>query len=674
MAHSSLIPHPSSLSSVLVANRGEIAVRICRTLREMGVRSVVVASIPDRRSLAVRSADSWVLLEGYTAAETYLDVEAVIAAAKAEGCDAIHPGYGFLSERADFAERCAAEGIVFVGPPPAVLRALGDKAAARRLAVEAGVPVVPGYDGPDGDEALLAAARDLGPPLMVKARGGGGGRGMREVHDLAELPEALASARREAQAAFGDPGLLLEKLITDAHHVEVQVLADQHGNFVHLGERDCSVQRRRQKLIEETPSPVVDAALREELTDAALRIARAANYVNAGTVEFLVETPAGGKPTGFYFLEVNPRLQVEHPVTEMVTGLNLVELQLRVAVGEPLPVRQEDVKFEGHAIEFRINAEDPWEDFRPSVGRAGEELRTARFLPEAESPRTDSGIEGGDSVSGFYDSLLLKVVYHRPTREETLAEAASGIGGVEGLRTNHELLRRVAADPAFAAGRAGIGLLERELPRLLGLAPVGKEKVAAAVLGLMLVTHPYPPRGREGPFARNTAWIGAGSVRLWLSDGRMFYEAEVESVDRHEARVRVNGEPYTCTWRSPELKGLRVNGTPLEASFDYFDVQSIEVRDRAGPHRIFVVPPPPLPRRAHAAVEGAAVVAAPLAGTVAAVHCAEGDSVEAGQLVVTIEAMKMEHRVTATSPGTIRRVAVAPRDVVREGDVLVEVE
>jgi acetyl/propionyl-CoA carboxylase alpha subunit len=357
-------------TSVLIANRGEIAVRITKTLRRMGIRSVVVASIPDRRSLAVRSADAWVLLEGYSAAESYLDVDAVIAAAKAEGCEAIHPGYGFLSERADFAERCAAEGITFIGPRPEVLRGMGDKAAARQLAVSNGVPVVPGWDGADDPETLVREATNIGFPVMLKARGGGGGRGMREVFAAEELPEVIESARREALAAFGDGGLLLEKLVTNAHHVEVQIVADTHGNVIHLGERDCSVQRRHQKLIEESPSPVVDDALRERLTGYALKLARAINYVNAGTFEFLV-TPspsADGEGAGgeVYFLEVNPRLQVEHPVTEMVTGLDLVELQLRIAAGEALPIRQEDVTFTGHAIEFRINAEDPWDGFKGS--------------------------------------------------------------------------------------------------------------------------------------------------------------------------------------------------------------------------------------------------------------------------------------------------------------------
>ena len=402
---------------VLIANRGEIAVRIARTLREMGIRSVVVASIPDRKSLAVRTADASVLLEGSSPAESYLDVDAVIASAKQHGCLAIHPGYGFLAERADFAERCAAEGLVFIGPPPAVLRGLGDKAAARRLAVEHGVPVVPGWDGADDDTTLIREAGRIGYPVMLKARGGGGGRGMREVFEAADLPDAIESARREALVAFGDGGLLLEKLVTHAHHVEVQVLADQHGNVIHLGERDCSLQRRHQKLIEETPSPVVDAALREQLTSAAITLARAVGYVNAGTFEFLVGAPGADGRRPFYFLEVNPRLQVEHPVTELVTGLDLVELQLRIAAGEPLPLQQDDVSFNGHAIEFRVNAEDPWDDFRPSSGRIQ--------VLYGDGARFDSGFEAGDTVPTQYDSLLGKRLFTGATRDRAIEWAAT---------------------------------------------------------------------------------------------------------------------------------------------------------------------------------------------------------------------------------------------------------
>ncbi|MEO9255823.1 MAG: biotin carboxylase N-terminal domain-containing protein, partial [Tepidiformaceae bacterium] len=453
-------------TSVLVANRGEIAVRIVKTLRKVGIRSVVVASIPDRHSLAVRTADASVLLEGYSPAETYLDIDAVVAAAKAEGCEAIHPGYGFLSERADFAERCQAEGIVFIGPPPAVLRGMGDKAAARQLAVENGVPVVPGWDGADDDTTLLREGARIGVPLMVKARGGGGGRGMREVFELEDLPEALISARREAESAFGDPGLLLEKLVTKAHHVEVQVIADAYGHVVHLGERDCSVQRRHQKLIEETPSPVVDDELRAELTGAALRLARAINYVSAGTFEFLVGEPdPATQKRPFYFLEVNPRLQVEHPVTEMVTGVDLVELQLRTAAGEPLPFSQDSVEFNGHAIEFRINAEDPWDGFKPSAGRVAEDLVIV-------NARCDVGFESGDFVPTQYDSLVAKAIFRGTDRSSTLRAAKGALEGLvwRGIRTNLGLHAAIIHSEAFRTGAASIDWLEANLGGLLAAA------------------------------------------------------------------------------------------------------------------------------------------------------------------------------------------------------------
>ncbi|MBK9610965.1 biotin carboxylase N-terminal domain-containing protein [Candidatus Amarobacter glycogenicus] len=504
--------------SVLIANRGEIAVRIAKTLRKMGIRSVVVASIPDRRSLAVRTADAWVLLEGYSAAESYLDVDAVIAAAKAEGCQAIHPGYGFLSERADFAERCAAEGITFIGPPPAVLRGMGDKAAARQLAIANDVPVVPGWDGDDDPETLVGEAASIGYPVMLKARGGGGGRGMREVFTAKDLPEAIESARREAIAAFGDGGLLLEKLVTNAHHVEVQVLADTHGNVIHLGERDCSVQRRHQKLIEESPSPVVDDALRERLTGHALKLARAINYVNAGTFEFLVSAPTetsslppslarkrgrGGEGPDVYFLEVNPRLQVEHPVTEMVTGLDLVELQLRIAAGEQLPLKQEDVTFSGHAIEFRINAEDPWDGFKPSSGRL-------QVLWD-DATRADSGFQEGDTVPSQYDSLLLKRILDGHGMEALAAGAVLGSDDVLGVRSNLGLLKSIAANGDFGAGaptwsglRRPRGASRRGTPRLVTAAAASPSVRADTLAGNWARVR---PRSGLAQASRRAMWI-----------------------------------------------------------------------------------------------------------------------------------------------------------------------
>ncbi|MGE0600215.1 MAG: biotin carboxylase N-terminal domain-containing protein [Dehalococcoidia bacterium] len=651
--------------SVLIANRGEIAVRIAKTLRRMGIRSVVVASIPDRRSLAVRSADAWVLLEGYSAAESYLDVDAVIAAAKAEGCEAIHPGYGFLSERADFAERCAAEGITFIGPPPEVLRGMGDKAAARQLAVENDVPVVPGWDGADGDETLVREAARIGYPVMLKARGGGGGRGMREVLSAEELPEAIESARREAQAAFGDGGLLLEKLVTNAHHVEVQVLADARGNVIHLGERDCSVQRRHQKLIEETPSPVVDEALRERLTGYALKLARAIGYVNAGTFEFLVrrdEPPSSPDPLSrlpavagegeaeIYFLEVNPRLQVEHPVTEMVTGLDLVELQLRVAAGEPLPLKQEDVTFEGHAIEFRINAEDPWDGFKPSSGR----IERQSLDWHAPDRRVDAGWAGGDAVPSNYDSLIAKFIVHAGTRSLAL-QVASGYldpSALLGLRTNIGLHRGVVQHPDFVTGKAGVDWLESKLSILLNGNPGAPEGAWEAV-ERFLRDRTSAKCGLTG----HSPWIGAGGARLWVSDG-----ATTRTVDgvRLAFHPGINGCIHYNNEQPSAFTVFWHGGVTLSAVDDDFSWE------------FQIVPPPPLPRRAHAATEGATAIVAPLAGTIAAVRVAEGDAVVAGQLLLTLEAMKMEHRITAPSDATVKSVGVRERDTVSEGTVLVE--
>ncbi|GMV85392.1 MAG: acetyl/propionyl-CoA carboxylase subuit alpha [Dehalococcoidia bacterium] len=643
--------------SVLIANRGEIAVRIVETLRRMGIRAVAVASIPDRRGLAARMADAVVELDGSSAAESYLDVDAIIRAAKAEDCQAIHPGYGFLSERADFAERCEAEGIVFVGPPPGVLRALGDKGAARRLAQEHGVPVVPGWDGEDDPETLAREAARIGYPVMVKARGGGGGRGMRQVFAAADLREAIEGARREALAAFGDGGLLIEKLVRNAHHVEVQVVADRHGNAVHLGERDCSVQRRHQKLIEESPSPVVDERLRAELTGAALRLAGASGYVNAGTFEFLV--------TGdeCYFIEVNPRLQVEHPVTEAVTGLDLVELQVRVAAGEALPLRQEGVRFEGHAIEVRVNAEDPWNGFMGGGGRL-------RGWDYGGAARIDAGYARGDAVPGSYDSLLAKVIGHGANREEAIARTQESLEalGIEGVTTNAGFVERILGHADFARGAATVDWLDATLAELL--APrVPLEHWAAAAAALA-----QGAPGGADPW-QGARWIGAGGAVTWLSSGPERSTAEVRGrgpsfevlVDGQARVVRVERGPAggaACR--------VGVGGPPLAVARA---AGAVRVRGLDGMGSLIrMEAPPPLPRRTHAEAAGAVAIVAPLAGTVASVRVVAGDAVEAGQLLMTLDAMKMEHRITAPEAGVVREVCAGAGDIVREGDRLVEME
>lgn len=645
--------------SVLIANRGEIAVRIAGTLRRMGIRAVVVASLPDKRGLAARTADAVVELDGHSAADTYLDLDGIISAAKAEDCQAIHPGYGFLSERPDVAERCAAEGIVFVGPPPGVLQALGDKGTARRLAQAQGVPVVPGWDGDDDPETLGREAARIGYPVMLKARGGGGGRGMRQVFAAEELPGAIESARREAVAAFGDGGLLIEKLVRGAHHVEVQIIADRHGNAVHLGERDCSVQRRHQKLIEESPSPVVDEGLRAELTGAALKLARASGYVNAGTFEFLVAAD------GWYFIEVNPRLQVEHPVTEAVTGLDLVELQLRVAAGEALPFRQEDVRFEGHAVEVRVNAEDPWNGFMGGGGRLGVwEYRGAA--------RIDAGYARGDAVPGSYDSLLAKVIGHGANRQESLAVARSGLGALEidGVATNLRFVERILVHRDFVRGAATVDWLDSAMGELLAAGVPLEHWAAAAAAGTLAQGTP----GGAGPW-QGAHWIGAGGAALWLSSGPERSTVEVRGrgaaldvvVDSQSRVVRVErGLTGGTSFR------VGVGGTLLEVAHE---AGGVRVRGLDGAESLIrIEAPPPIPRRPHAATAGAVAVVAPLAGTVASVRVVAGDAVEAGQLLLTLDAMKMEHRIAAPEAGVVSEVCVAAGDTVREGDRLVELE
>lgn len=641
--------------SVLVANRGEIAVRIIKTLRAMGIRSVVVCSIPDRQGLAVRTADAHVVLEGATATETYLDIPAVIAAALDSGCDAIHPGYGFLSERPEFAERCIEAGLTFIGPPPAVLHASGDKAAARQLALANDVPVVPGWDGDDDDGVLIAEAERIGYPIMIKARGGGGGRGMREVTAPEAMPEAVASARREAQSAFGDSRLLLEQLVVAGHHVEIQVLADSHGNLVHLGERDCSVQRRHQKLIEESPSPVVDDALRGELTAAALRLARSLRYVNAGTFEFLVGSPAASGRRPFYFLEVNPRLQVEHPVTELVTGLDLVELQVRVAAGEPLPFTQRQVSFSGHAIECRINAEDPGTGFAPNSGRLSE--------CSSSAARFDAGFSPGDMVPPQYDSLLGKLIVHTPDRASAVATAISELSNlrISPLRTTAPLQLAVMRTAAFQDGAASIDWLERELPDLLDAVPAPSSWWVAAAGALAR------PAGRcNSPFAC-AEWVGASPRSLWLDDGSVQREVSLVKVGEERGVVQIDGieHRYHAT-----RDGIVTGGNKFTVSWD--GPRELCLSSHPETRRLRVVRPPHSAHRSHGTGGGAAVVVAPLAGTVAEVRVAPGDAVADGQVLVVLEAMKMEHQLAAPSDGTIAAVHVTPGQVVPNGLLLVE--
>lgn len=623
--------------TVLVANRGEIAVRVVRTLRRLGIRSVLAAAVPDRASLAAELADEVVLLPGSNARETYLNVSAIVEAARQTGCEAVHPGYGFLSESPALAEACAESGLAFVGPPAEVLRALGDKAEARRIAKDAGVPVVPGAEGEP--ESLVQFALALPFPVMVKARGGGGGRGMRIVSSPDDLAESLASAAREAEAAFGDGRVFVEQLLVPARHVEVQILADNHGSVLHLGERECSVQRRHQKLVEESPSPAVDSALRETLCSAALRIVRAVGYRNAGTVEFLVGPPDTNGVRPFYFLEVNPRLQVEHPVTELRTGVDLVELQLRVAAGEPLPFRQDDLRFHGHAIEFRLNAEDPLRNFQPASGN----LEAFGWFGEpAPSWRLDSGYRPGDRVPAQFDSLLAKLVVLGESRSRALAEARRALARLEivGVPTTLPLYRALLQNERFLQGEVTTDWLEAHLDELRDRfgAPV---KVWARLENALSSAVADP----GSPWTVAPYWYGAGETVLWVDDG-----FETRSLP------------------------LQRPANPPESDVERPDPSHIIVRSADSEWVFRLAPPPPAQRRHDEVSLGAAVIVAPLAGRVTLVTVREGETVAPGALVAVLEAMKMEHRVVATAEGTVREVRVRPGDVVSEGDVLAILE
>jgi len=443
------------LKTVLIANRGEIAVRVIRACRELGIRTVAVYSEADRESLHVRMADKAICIGPPKSKDSYLKIVSVLSAAEISNADAIHPGYGFLSEKAHFAEVCRDCGFIFIGPPPDAIAKMGDKAVAKETMRAAGVPVIPGSEGTVGDvDAAVRLAQDIGYPVIIKAAAGGGGKGMRIARDRDELTSGFATAQAEAGSAFGDNSVYLEKFIARARHVEIQVLADAHGNAVHLGERDCSMQRRHQKLIEESPSPAVDADLRRRMGEAAVRAAKAVGYVNAGTVEFILSE------TGeFYFMEMNTRIQVEHPVTEMITGVDLVQQQLRVAAGEPLPFTQDDIRFSGHAIECRINAEDPDQNFRPSPGKI-----TAFVPPSGNGWRMDTHLYPGYTVPVFYDSLLAKLIVHAANRQAAIGSMLQALDAcvIEGVRTTIPFHKRLLRDPNFQRGTVHTKYVEEE--------------------------------------------------------------------------------------------------------------------------------------------------------------------------------------------------------------------
>jgi geranyl-CoA carboxylase alpha subunit len=633
------------MKRLLIANRGEIACRIARTARRMGIATVAVYSDADAGARHVQAADAAVRIGPAPAAESYLSIDALLAAARASGADAVHPGYGFLSERASFARAVQQAGLCWVGPPPEAIEAMGDKAAAKRRMLAAGVPCVPGWMGEERDVTTITeAARALGLPLLIKARAGGGGRGMRLVREWTQWGVALTGAEREAEAAFGDGGVLLERLVEQGRHVEVQVFGDTHGQVVHLGERDCSAQRRRQKLIEESPAPGLTPALRQALWRDAVTAARAVDYVNAGTVEFIV-TPDGEH----FFLEMNTRLQVEHAVTEAVTGLDLVEWQLRVARGEPLPLPQEAIRFEGHAIEARLNAEDPFDPRHPWAPQTGTVLGFDAAAAEAMGARVDHGIGPGQAVTPHYDAMLAKFVVHAATRDEARVRLRRALVATPlfGLRGNARFLHDLLDDAAFVGARLGTADLDARL----------------AGGGDPLFAPPTPP---ESAWAQAAAWFrggdrggsgDTGNRRLapaWLDTGLVLCCGTL----RRELPAGACDTPAAGPRAEPRWPQ---QATPAGALQIAVDGQLFEF-----------APPSPWPRR-DARVDTRRLLS-PATGTVAQLRVQPGDAVAAGQPLVSVEAMKMEMWVAAAAAGRVAAVHVQPRQAVAGGTLLIEIE
>jgi acetyl-CoA/propionyl-CoA carboxylase biotin carboxyl carrier protein len=661
-------------SRVLIANRGEITVRVQRTLRRLGVESVAVYSDGDAGAAHVRGADLALRIGPTPAAQSYLDAERVIEAARRSGAEAIHPGYGFLSESAEFARDCAAAGLVFVGPGPEAMALLGDKVAAKAAAQAAGVPILPGLSGERlSDEEILAWAQGAELPLLLKAAAGGGGKGMRVVADLAGLPEAIAAARREAMGAFGDDRLLAERYLEASRHIEVQVLADSHGNAVHLGERECSLQRRHQKVVEESPSPVVDADLRERMGAAAVALAQSCGYVNAGTVELIAERD---DPSRFYFLEVNTRLQVEHPVTEAVTGLDLVELQLRVAAGEELGFVQEEVRFEGHAIEARLYAEDAAHGFLPSAGRVV-------AYHEPAGLRVDSGIALGSEVGTDYDPMLAKLVAHGADREAALAQLESGLGEllVLGPTTNAAYLRALLARPEVRAGEIDTGLIERLGDEVAP--PAAAPELAALALSALLgrPASDDPWDALDGWRFGGPAWARA---RLTGPDGDL--DVSIQATGENEWRWASNPSIAVASDPSTEAgDGEPGEGSGLGGSFR-FDGRTLEVDGEARPmllrhheDAVWLVDGAAEPARfelAEAAAGAGGAVAggsleAPMPGVVIEVRSEPGAAVGEGDVLVVLESMKMELSIQSPRAGEIAEVLVAVGDQVDRGQTLI---
>ena len=666
--------------SVLVANRGEIACRVFRTARRLGLETIAVHSEADADAPHVRMADRAVLIGPAPARESYLDAQKVLAAAKETGAEAIHPGYGFLSENAEFAEAVMAAGLVWIGPPPAAIRAMGLKDAAKDLMDKAGVPVTPGYLGEDQSlETLQAAADRTGYPVLIKAVAGGGGKGMKKVERAADFASALASAQRESKAAFGDDRVLIEKYVTRPRHIEVQVFGDTHGNVVHLFERDCSLQRRHQKVVEEAPAPGMDAATRKAVTDAAIRAAKAVDYVGAGTVEFIADASEGLKADRIWFMEMNTRLQVEHPVTEAVTGQDLVEWQLRVAAGEPLPLKQEEIELDGWAMEARLYAEDPAKGFLPSIGP----LEHFRLPDDDEGVRVDTGVEEGGEVSQHYDPMIAKLIVHGEDREAAAAGLADACSRVEvwPVRTNAGFLVRCLDHPDFLSGEVDTGFIPAREAELT--TPENTALATAAALGVEAIEATWRKAPGEDPFTPASPWNG---------DGSGLFGFRLNASRRSE--VRLDGpDGVVAASTAPAPGGHPMDGDLMltlsgrdfavgdaSAASVMVDGDEVTVIQR-GEARVAFVDGDAFvfrtPNFAGAAAAGAAsdgALRAPMPGKIVAVQAKAGDAVSLGQPIVVLEAMKMEHALTAPFDGVLADLPAKVGDQVTDGAVLARVE
>ena len=666
-------------NKILIANRGEIACRVIKTARRMGIRTVAVYSEADANARHVRLADEAVLLGPAAARESYLVADKIVDACKRTGAQAVHPGYGFLSENADFADALAANGITFIGPPASAIRAMGSKSEAKKLMGMAAVPLTPGYHGDDQTPALLhKEANAIGYPVLIKAAAGGGGKGMRLVERSEDFPDALASCKREAASSFGNEHVLIEKYITRPRHIEIQVFADTQGNCVYLFERDCSVQRRHQKVLEEAPAPGMPESLRQKMGEAAVAAARAVGYVGAGTVEFIVEQPGGyeqPEAMKFYFMEMNTRLQVEHPVTEAITGQDLVEWQLMVASGEPLPLAQDELVLDGHAIEARICAENPDKNFLPATGT----LRVYRKPPAVSfdygEVRIDDGVREGDAISPFYDSMIAKLIVHGATREEALARLDAALAEVRivGLQTNVQFLRRVLATPSFSQARLDTALIERERASLFEQDPLGTGLTVAAAVAQTLLEE----RASEthDPFSRRDGWRshGVASRRFdfkiagqplvaklrYLDDGVLmlqvgedeFQPLDLTPVDGRRIDLRCAGRRQVVqVFRQDE--DMHVFGTDGASVITELDMLS-----HAG----------------EGAGEGGRLTA-PMPGKVVSFAVRAGDKVSKGQPLAVMEAMKMEHTIAAPVDGVVAELLYAPGDQVMDGAELLRLQ